>query len=126
MNGIFDIMAVIDDLVNSLGNWHVDTELLSQFVGCLGRRDSFDNHAHISFNISQFFATAQRISSPPVARVDRGSCDDQVADTRKTAVSQRAGTKLDTKPGNFSQSACDDGSFGIVTVAQSVESSGSN
>jgi len=112
---------LINNLVDSLGNRHINIELLGQFIGCLGGRNSFDNHAHISFNISQFFATTQRIAGPPVARVDRSSCDNQVADTRKTAVSQRAGSKFDTKSGNFSQPACDDGCFCIVPLAPSAE-----
>ena len=66
VDGFADIFSFIDDLVNGLCNRHVDIQFLGQLVGDFGRRDPFNDHAHVGFDVFQFFATSESIPSSPL------------------------------------------------------------
>ena len=121
VDGFADIFSFIDDLVNGLCNRHVDIQFLGQLVGDFGRRDPFNDHAHVGFDVFQFFATSESIPSSPVTGVNRSSGNDQVTDPRQTAIGQWASSELNAKARDFSETARDDGCFGIVTITKTVQ-----
>ena len=90
-------------------------------MGDFGRRDPFNDHAHVGFDIFQFFATSKSIPSSPVAGMYRSTGNDQVTDPRQTAIGQGASSEFNAKARDFSETARDDGCFGIVTITKTVQ-----
>ena len=104
----------------------IGIQFLGQLVGDFGRRDPFNDHTHVGFDIFQFFATSESIPSSPVAGMDRSSGNDQITNPRQTAIGQWASSELNAKACDFSETARDDGCFSIVPITKTVQGSSSD
>ena len=112
--------VALEDLVDVLGDRHVDAQAVGQVVEREGGVQALDDLADLLLHLVRRGALGQQFSGQPVAAVARGAGGDQVADAGKAGERGDVGPLDHAQPGHLGHAARDEAGAGVVAEAEAV------
>src|SRR5690606_2923860 len=99
---------------------HRHAAFLGKLMSGLCGPDTLDDHSHTVEHFIETLAFAEHIAGPPVSGMDARTGDNQVTQAGKAGESKRIGAHRHSEAGDLGKAARNEGSFGIVAIAESV------